>query len=70
MNFQKILVILGSTQMLTSSLFSLTGLLNQAGNRDQPVSVFHEITIIYTHKGIDLLQGIKQFPVCNMQLGF
>lgn len=69
MNFKRTLVILG-IQMLTSSLFSLSGLLNQAGNTDQPENVFQEITTIYTHKAIDSLQGIKQFPACNMQLDF
>lgn len=69
MNFQRIPAILG-IQMLTSSLFSLSGLLKQAGNRNQPDSVFQEITTIYTHKTIALLQGIKQFPGCNMQLDF
>lgn len=64
MNFQGILVILGSTQVLTSSLFSLSGLLNQTGNRDQPESVFQAIIIIYTHKWIDLFQGFKQLPNC------
>lgn len=39
--------------MLNSSLFNLSGLLKQARNRDQPDSVFREITISYIHKGID-----------------
>lgn len=70
MNSQRILVVLTSTQMLTSSLISLSGFLNQAENGDQPESVFQEITTIHIHKAIDLLQVIKQFPVWNMQLDF
>jgi len=66
MNFQGMLAILASTQTLTSSLFSLPGLLNPSRKQrtKQPDSAFQENVIIYAYKLTDLFQRSNQFSNC------